>query len=102
MSKIESIERHVEELDDTAFAVCREWFLAYENERWDRHNEQDSRSGSFDALVQDAGTAHLAGKPTPLGSTLLLQNFGQGITPCPPLFKQRRERWQRSIANSHG
>lgn len=66
MGKIESIERDVEQLDDKAFAAFREWFLAYENARWDRQIEQDFKNGKFDALVQEALTAHRTGKSTPL------------------------------------
>ena len=66
MSKIESIERDVEQLDDQAFAAFREWFLAYENTRWDRQIEADAPSGKLDSLVQEALTAHRAGKSTPL------------------------------------
>jgi hypothetical protein len=66
MSKIESIERDVEELDDKAFAAFREWFLVYENARWDRQIEEDSKSGKLDSLVQEAITAHRAGKSTAL------------------------------------
>ena len=66
MSKRESIERDVEQLDDQAFAAFREWFLAYENARWDRQIEADAQSGKLDSLVQEALTAHRAGKSTPL------------------------------------
>ena len=66
MSKIESIERDVEQLDDQAFAAFREWFLAYENARWDRQIEADAQSGKLDSLVQEALTLHRAGKSTAL------------------------------------
>jgi hypothetical protein len=62
MSKIESIERDVEQLDDNAFAAFREWFLVYENARWDRQIEEDSNSGKLDSLIDEALTAHRAGK----------------------------------------
>jgi hypothetical protein len=55
MSKIELIERDIEQLDDKSFAAFREWFLAYENARWNRQIEQDSKSGKLDSLVQEAG-----------------------------------------------
>ncbi len=66
MSKIEAIERDVEQLDDKAFSAFRGWFLVYENARWDRQIEEDSKNGKLDSLVQEALTAHRAGKSTAL------------------------------------
>jgi len=45
MSKIESIERDIERLDDKSFAAFRAWFIEYENSRWDRQIEADAASG---------------------------------------------------------
>lgn len=66
MSKIELIERDIEKLDDKSFADFREWFLAYENARWDRQIEVDSETGKLDSRVEEALAAHRAGKSTPL------------------------------------
>ena len=46
MSKIESIERDIEALDDKGFAAFRAWFIEYENARWDRQIEADANSGA--------------------------------------------------------
>ena len=66
MSKVELIERDIEQLDDQSFAAFREWFLSYENSRWDRQIEKDSKSGKLDSLVEEASMAHRAGKSTAL------------------------------------
>ena len=42
MSKIESIEREIERLDDKSFATFRASFVEYENARWDRQIEADA------------------------------------------------------------
>ena len=47
MSKIELIERDIEQLDDKSFAAFCEWFFAYENARWDRQIEEDSKHGKL-------------------------------------------------------
>ena len=57
MSNIELIERDIDKLDDESFAALREWFLAYENSRWDRQIEKDSKSGKLDSLLQEVSTA---------------------------------------------
>lgn len=66
MSKIELIEQDIQQLDDTSFAAFREWFLAYENARWDNQIEKDSNNGKLDSLIDDAVAAHRTGKSTPL------------------------------------
>ena len=66
MSKVETIEREVAQLDDGAFAAFREWFLTHENERWDRKIENDSKSGKLDDLIKDAVEEHLTGNSTRL------------------------------------
>ena len=66
MSKIELIERDIEQLDDKSFAAFREWFLVYENARWDRQIAEESQSGKLDSLIQEALSAHRAGKSTTL------------------------------------
>lgn len=66
MSNIELIERDIEQLDDKSFAAFSEWFVAYENARWDRQIEKDSEGGKLDSLVEEALAAHRAGNTTAL------------------------------------
>jgi hypothetical protein len=66
MSKIESIEREIERLDDESFAAFRAWFIGYENSRWDRQIEADANSGRLDPLIEEALAEHRAGKTKPL------------------------------------
>ena len=66
MSKVESIERDIELLDDRSFAAFRAWFIEYENARWDRQIEADAASGKLDPLIERALTEHRDGKTTPL------------------------------------
>ena len=55
---ISLIERAVEQLDDKAFALFRDWFMAYEHARWDRQIEADSTSGKLDAMIDEARADH--------------------------------------------
>jgi len=80
MSKIESLEREVEALDDKGFAAFRAWFIEYEHARWDRQIEADAASGKLDPLIEEALAEHRAGKTKPLWSILLRRRFGHGIT----------------------
>ena len=66
MSNIELIERDIEQLDDKSFAAFCEWFFAYENARWDRQIEEDSKHGKLDSVFEEALKSHRAGKSTPL------------------------------------
>jgi hypothetical protein len=66
MSKVESIEREIERLDDKSFAAFRAWFVEYENSRWDRQIESDASSGKLDPLIEQALAEHRTGKTSPL------------------------------------
>jgi hypothetical protein len=59
-------EREVQQLDDESFAAFREWFMAYENARWDRQLAKDSNDGKLDSLVQEANQGYHARKTKPL------------------------------------
>ena len=66
MSELEIIESQVERLDDKAFAAFRAWFIDYENARWDKQIEADSKAGRLDSLIGEAVAEYKVGKSTPL------------------------------------
>ena len=66
MSKVQAIESQIERLDDQSFAELREWFIRYDNVRWDRQIEADSATGKLDFLADEAVSEHRAGKTRPL------------------------------------
>ncbi|SFF25400.1 hypothetical protein SAMN05428977_10881, partial [Nitrosomonas sp. Nm166] len=49
-----------------SFAAFRDWFIEYENSRWDRQIEADAVSGKLDSLIDEALAEHRAGKTKPL------------------------------------
>ena len=62
MSDIKAIEREIERLDDKAFAAFRDWFIEYDNARWDQQIEADASTGRLDLLIEGALAEHHAGK----------------------------------------
>ena len=66
MSELEIIESQVARLDDKAFAAFRAWFVEYENMRWDKQIETDSKAGKLDSLISEAVAEYQVGKSTPL------------------------------------
>ncbi len=62
MSDIKAIEREIERLDDKAFAAFRDWFIEYDNARWDQQIEADASAGRLDLLIEGALAEHHAGK----------------------------------------
>ena len=62
MSKITPIEKQIEELDDVSFAELRDWFIEYEQARWDRQIAADSAAGKLDWLIEEGRAEHRAGK----------------------------------------
>jgi hypothetical protein len=54
MTTIEDIERAIERLPGADLAKLRDWFDAFEAERFDRRIEADATSGKLDPLAQAA------------------------------------------------
>ncbi|MEE2953013.1 MAG: hypothetical protein VYD57_17445 [Pseudomonadota bacterium] len=53
-------------LSEDELARFREWFEAYEAERFDKAIERDARSGALDALGDEALAEFAAGRARPL------------------------------------
>jgi hypothetical protein len=66
MSKIETIERQVQELSAEDLAQFRNWFAEFDAEAWDSQFEADVKAGKLDALAAKALEHHDAGKSTKL------------------------------------
>lgn len=58
---MELLEKHIAELDDDSFSKLREWFLEFEQARWDKQLEADSNAGKLDFLINAALAEHEAG-----------------------------------------
>lgn len=66
MTKLEQIEKTVEELDPKDFAAFAAWFEALQQQRWDRQIENDAAAGKLDKLAEKALSNFRAGKTTRL------------------------------------
>ena len=66
MSKIETIEKQIQELSAEDLALFRQWFAEFDAESWDRQFERDVRAGKLDALAEKALKQHAEGKTTKL------------------------------------
>ena len=62
MNTVEALEQQVEKLDDGSFAKFRDWFLEFDQARWDKQIEADSNAGKLDKLINAALAEHEAGK----------------------------------------
>ena len=54
MGKIEKLEAEVKALSPVEQAAFRDWYLAYEADRWDAQIAVDAKAGKLDALAQQA------------------------------------------------
>ncbi len=61
MIQIDILEQHIAELDDSSFSQLRDWFIEYDQTRWDRKIEADSNAGKLDFLINAALAEHQAG-----------------------------------------
>ncbi len=66
MSKVEKIEREVQELSPEELAAFREWFAEFDAVVWDRQFEADVKAGKLDGLAERALRDHTAGRSTKL------------------------------------
>ena len=61
MIQVELLEQHITELDEPSFSKLRDWFIEYDQSRWDKKIEADSNAGKLDFLINTALAEHQAG-----------------------------------------
>lgn len=61
MIQLELLEQHITELDDASFSKLRDWFIEFDQARWDKKLEDYSNSGKLDFLINAALAEHEAG-----------------------------------------
>lgn len=66
MSKVENLERQIQQLSSEELAEFRRWYAEFDADLWDRQFELDVKSGKLDALAEKALRAHAAGLSTEL------------------------------------
>lgn len=66
MSKVEMIERQIEELSPEDLAIFRAWYASFDAQAWDEQFTVDVEAGKLDSLADRALQAHEAGQSTKL------------------------------------
>jgi 5-methylcytosine-specific restriction protein A len=59
---VEVLEKQITELDNESFSKLRDWFIEFEQSRWEKQIEADSNAGKLDFLIDAALAEHQAGK----------------------------------------
>ena len=54
MTRVEEIEKEIEELPDDDFRKLKEWMSQKSFDQWDKKIESDSMTGKLDFLVTEA------------------------------------------------
>ena len=67
MTKLEDIEKAVEQLSPEELAKFRAWFEELQANLWDQQIERDIKAGKLDKLAERALASHKAGKSRRLG-----------------------------------
>jgi hypothetical protein len=62
MTRIEDIEKAVEQLSPDDLAKFREWFEEFEARLFDAKIERDANAGRLDKLIAEARANHEAGR----------------------------------------
>ena len=58
MMSVETIEEQIAALDNASFSKLRDWFIEFDQSRWDRQIEADSNAGKLDFLINAALVEH--------------------------------------------
>lgn len=66
MTKVESLEREVEQLAPDELAAFRAWFVEHDWQAWDRELEQDVAAGRLDRFADEALAEYERGETTEL------------------------------------
>ena len=61
MTKLETIEKAVQELSEDEQSKFRKWFAEYDSGVFDERLERDAKSGKFDERAKRARAANKAG-----------------------------------------
>lgn len=61
MTRVEELEKAVDELSEKEYSIFRQKFLERDWEKWDRQIETDSKSGNLDFLIKEASDAKKSG-----------------------------------------
>ena len=62
MTRVQRLEREIEELTHDELAAFRKWFQEYDSAVWDEQIEQDAIAGKLDSLAEKALADHKAGR----------------------------------------
>jgi hypothetical protein len=66
MTRVEQLEREVQNLEPEELAAFRAWFAEYDWERWDRELERDVAAGKLDQFAAEALLDYERGETTKL------------------------------------
>jgi hypothetical protein len=62
MTKIETLEKEIEQLSPQELRAFRRWFAEFDAELWDQELERDVAAGKLDRLAEAAVAAHKRGE----------------------------------------
>lgn len=62
MTRVQRLEREIQELTSDELAAFRRWFQEYDAAVWDEQIEQDAAAGRLDKLAEKALADHKAGR----------------------------------------
>ena len=62
MTKVESLEKEVEQLSPQELRAFRRWFAEFDAELWDQEIERDVAAGKLDRLADAAIAEHKRGE----------------------------------------
>ncbi|MGL5033557.1 MAG: hypothetical protein ACRC6M_07125 [Microcystaceae cyanobacterium] len=62
MVNVQMLEQQIAELDSDSLAKLRDWFVEFDQLRWEKQIEADSNSGKLDFLINAGLAEYQAGE----------------------------------------
>ena len=62
MTRVEKLEKEIQDLSLRELATFRRWFERFDAAAWDRQFEEDVKAERLDRLAEEAVSEHEAGK----------------------------------------
>jgi hypothetical protein len=78
MTKVEKIERAIEQLSKSEFMQLRDWILQRDWQSWDAQIERDAGAGKLDELVGESQEDYRAGGTAMVGVPRNLEDRHHG------------------------
>jgi glutaredoxin-related protein len=93
-SELEFLENRIAQLDNISFAKLRDWFIEFDNARWDKQLDANSNAGNLDFLINSTLTENQTNYPDNIKNFLKLRGTLSDDKDFDQAIKELNQTWQ--------